>query len=106
MGLLSGFGKIATITTASQRFVLNENDLTFYANQVSIYNAGDTVVWAAVNIPKADFDVAASSVPNSGRAVPVAPKQAFSFSGMGAPPISSLCLVSASGSNEVYIGAL
>ena len=105
MGLLNGFGKIASVGTEAQRFVINETQLTFYANLVSVFNNGSTTVYAAVNLPLDQFNTLASGIPNSGRAIPIAPEQSFSFAGMGAPPISSICLVSASGTNEVYIGA-
>jgi hypothetical protein len=105
MGLLNGFGKIASVGTQAQRFVVNETQVTFYANQVSVFNNGSTTVYAAVNISLDQFNTLSSSIPNNGRAIPIATGQSFSFAGQGNPPISSLCVVSSSGTNEVFIGA-
>lgn len=108
MGLLNGYGKVVSVTTSSQQIVLNSKsnaDKVYYANQVSVFNNGSDVVYASMNISKAAFDVLDSGVPNNGTAIAIAAGQAFTFSGHGQPPIMNVCVVSASGTNEVYIGA-
>jgi len=96
---IHGSGKIETVGTNTVRLVINADTPSYYANRLSVYNGGDTVLYVLVNCTIEHFNT------NVATAIPIAPKAAFAFVGDGRPPLFNICMKTTSGTCEVYIGA-
>jgi hypothetical protein len=97
--LSTGFGKKITATTAATSVVISEVGVdNVYANSVSIYNAGTSTLFCAVNCDPIIFtkmlaDSTAVQIPNA---------LSYTFKG---EKIYSVCVATTNGTATAYIGA-
>jgi hypothetical protein len=97
--LSAGFGSRVAATTATTHVTITETGVdTVYANSVSIYNAGTSTLFCAVNCDPIIFtkmlaDSTAVQIPNA---------LSYTFKG---EKIYSVCVATTNGTATAYIGA-
>lgn len=94
-----GFGTIVSVTDTAQEVEIKEKTADVYAKLASLYNAGTSRVYAAVNCANATLF---NSAVSSNQVVPIEPSQIFTFQG---ERITSVWLKTTNGTTEVHIGA-
>jgi len=97
--LSTGYGQLVDVTTAPQILAIMDAGTTnAYATSISVYNAGTSTVFAAVNSTASVF----STMMTAKTAIPIAEHMSYTF---GGKRLESLCVATTNGTATAYVGA-
>ena len=100
MSLLNGYGKTLALTANTPVLVtLNEENTAFFANRMTIKNAGTASVRFRVNLTVDAYNSTKT------KAMYLAANEFFTCVGDGFPPISKIVVEAIDGPATVYINA-
>lgn len=95
----SGYGKQVAVSTTTTVLTISEAGVTEpYATSVSVYNAGTSTVFCAINSTASTFAIMMAA----SNAVPIPQAMIYTF---GSSHITSLCLATTNGNATAYVGA-